>query len=218
MALEALTYHQLGALRGSLFAWAERFHIEPRLLAAILLTERQQYHLPEALRAIHRAGHGILDLIGMASKSAAQYIDTTKGWSDLCAWLNCSRGFCRIKWETAETAWRMHKARGGTLIDERIICHHTLDADLSIAVSGLILDELARQWEPHFPTIRGDVEILATLYNVSDFTNKPPHPNPAPGGSVLRSVVDGVEYIPEPFGIRAGRIYHSKMMGDFLCR
>lgn len=216
MALEGLVYHQLGALRGPLLQWAEAFDLDARMVAAILVVERQQYHLPQALRAICRAGNTLLDLVGVWGKPAAEYVDSTRGWAGLESWLRCSRGFCRIKWETAEAAWARHKARGGVLVDERIICHHTLDAGMSIAVSCMILDELARQWEPTVSKIRYLVPIMATLYNVSNFANKPPHSLPRVGGSMLGVVADGVYISESSFGDRVETVYYSRAMSAFM--
>lgn len=212
--LEEFVYRQLIPLRRDIFAWSEVFGVDPAVVAAVLVVERQQYHLPQALRAIRRAGHSALDLLRLAATAAG---DNTGTWRGLVSWLGCSRGFCRIKFDTAAEAWRRHRSRvERPVLGEMDICHHEASPALSVAVSCMILDELARQWEPVVPDIRQRPEILATLYNVSDFANKPPHADPRVGGSVLDVVVDGIVYHAEPFGIRVVRVMQSRKLRGYL--
>lgn len=212
--LEMFVYAQLGPLRPALRYWTGAFNLDMCMVASILIVERQQYHLPDALRAIRRAGHTFFDLCRMIRFPGH---DTTKSpWTNLPDWLNCSRGFCRIKLDTAIEAWHRHRGRPDPLITEMDLCHHDVDASLSVAVSCMILDELARQWETEVPNIRHSVSILSTLYNVSNFHNKKPHSAPSVGGSILDVVVDGVPFGGEYFGERVVRVYNSTTMQRWM--
>ena len=210
-SLEAFVYEQLDTHRESVFHWAEVFNLDPLLVASILIVERQQYHLPDARRAVHRAGHACLDLVQMVGKLLPS--DTTRrAWEGLILWVNCSRGFCRINFDTAAEAWARHRSRvNPPILSEMDICRHDQYPDLSVAVSCRS-EELARQWEPFVPTVRYLPRIMATLYNVSNFENKRPHPFPAVGGSVMDVIVDGRHVEGEVFGNRVFLVVQSDNM------
>lgn len=209
-AIEALTYHQLRQLWPIIQNYAGRFRLDPYLVASILVVERQQYHLPTMVRAVRRLIHRGLDLVELIR----QPVHVSDRWWGVVSWVNCSRSFCRIRWETAEAAWRRHCRRmdRAAIFTELELCQHTADHRLAVGVSCMILDELARQWEPEVPRIREDVAIMATLYNISDFQNKQPHKSPQIGGSILDMVSDSHYYENTPFGERVKIVFNSNNM------
>jgi len=214
--LENFVYRQLNPLRPAIEYWSEVFDLDMVLVASILVVERQQYHLPEAMRAVRRMGHSVLDLMHMVGGCVGE--DTTKrAWRGLMAWVNCSRGFCRIKFDTATEAWNRHRQRHSRpLLSEMDICNHETNPFLSVAVSCVILDELAHQWFFAVRCIRKQPAIMATLYNISDFNNKQPHPYPQSGGSVMETIIDGVDFEGVPFGDRVAAVMKSENMKKWM--
>lgn len=183
--------------------------VDPKLVASITFVERFQYHGKEVSQAINRNLYTVFDLLQMKGP----VVFGRKVWTNIEDWVNCSRGYCRIKWQTAMRAWELRgKSLGVTDMD---ICEHTHNNRLSVKISSMILNAYIWQWSP-FVDISKDVEILATLYNVSDFTNKPAHPHPRPGGSVGSIIVDGVLLENLNFAERVKRVYNSREMHSFM--
>ena len=71
-------------------------------------------------------------------------------------------------------------------------------------------------WGPFVPNIRERVDILGTLYNISDFCNKKPHSNPQSGGSILPIIIDGQYIENKCFGDRVKLVYNSQSIEKFM--
>lgn len=194
--IEKVVHHQLSDLGGSIREYSAQFGLDASAVAAILYTERVQYHLPTMAAAVHRAGHTLVDLFSRLSEK----IVTGENWRGVNAWLNCSRSFCRIKWETAKRAMQLQPKPWQ--VSELELCRHTHDDRLAVKVACLILATHVRQWAP-FVDISRDTAILATLYNISDFQNKKPHGAPRVGGSVGCTIAGGELVSDVCFGERA---------------
>ncbi len=209
--LEELAYLQLGQHAAALERAAREFGVPLQAMASILVVERIQYNLPDAMAALQRTGQTVLDLLALAGAP----IDTGLEWRGLSAWVNCSRSWCRIQWETAFRAWEL-SGRESSGITEEQLCAHTHSVAQAMRVAALILRTHAAQWRPMYPRVLDSPGVLGTLYNVSDFRNKAPHPNPRVGGSVLDTVVDG-ELLPGlPFGARVQLAHDSRRMREFI--
>lgn len=207
--LESLVYYQMETLKDSFKKWPICFDLNPRLVASIVVVERLQYHTPEALAVIKRMSLYLLDIIDKWKNP----VKTNEKWTNLSDWINCSRSFCRIKWETAMTAWQM---QGEPFrVSESDLCKHTFDNDLAVKVACLILHVHMEQWKP-FIDLKDRPEILATLYNISDFKNKKPHSNPQIGGSVGDVIADGELYQNLNFADRVMKVYNSSSMYKYV--
>jgi len=173
------------------------------------MVERQQYNLPEILRALRRWGGSLIDLIDLIGDP----IHKGEKWVGVRGWINTSRGFSRIKSETGRRAYMLQQP-GLEFFSGQDLKEYPHSPGLSIKLTSLIIDTHRRQWE-HIAGPLG-VDILATLYNISDFINKQPHGNPQPGGSILSAVVDGEHIHPVCFGERVKLVYRSKRMDKFI--
>ena len=210
--LEDLVYCQMRELLGPLSIWPRLHGVDTKLISSIIMIERQQYNLPQALRVFRRCFCTIQALI---QKSKSKQQDGEK-WQGLKGWINNSRGFSRIKKETAFRALILQPPDSPHYISPAAVEQYSHDPDLSIRLTCLIIATHQRQWF----NFAGELppEILATLYNISDFTNKPPHPNPRSGGSVLPAVIDGYYLENLNFGERVKKVYESRKMSDFVSK
>jgi hypothetical protein len=71
-------------------------------------------------------------------------------------------------------------------------------------------------WVEKVPNIRDQIDILATLYNISDFRNKIPHNNPRSGGSILPVIIDSRYIDGMCFGDRVKKVCLSEKMDSFF--
>ena len=207
--LEDLIYHQIGKYGQDIKAWSIFFSLEPALVSSIILVERQQYNLPQALRVLRRWNCRFLDILDLIGPVAA----IGEKWTGLKDWVNNSRGFSRIKPETANRAYILQQDINKIFTFEELHSYK-YKPEIAIKLTCLILALHKKQWWAMAGELAPD--ILATLYNISDFINKPAHPNPRPGGSVLPALIDGEYLTGLHFGERVLRVYKSTKMRAFI--
>lgn len=181
--------------------WSGFFNVDPLLIVSIIYIERIQYKL-NTIRSL--AKNIILKFEDLANK----FLDN----QEVSEFLNISKGFSHIKFNTAKYLARKYRdiftsLELGTYPDHIDIC---------IKFSCAIIREHILMWEPFVYDIRNKIDILATLYNISDFVNKKPHNNPQCGGSVLPCIIDGIYIEGLCFGDRVKKVYTSKMIQDSI--
>ena len=205
--IESFVYSQLLELKADLKLWSTLYKIDPRTLSAILLVERQQYNLKDARSALKRAVGSICDFIDNHPRQSGDK------WVDLPTWVNNSRGFARIKYETAKRVMMLQPTTACPITPHDLVQYRTTPA-LAIKIAACILRIHLDQWS----TLAGplSLEVLATLYNISDFINKQPHSKPQPGGSILPAIIDGQYIEGLNFGERVLRVYNSEEMARFI--
>lgn len=206
-SIEGFIYGELLELKPYLKLWSTLYDLDVKTVISILFIERQQYNLKDFRSALKRASCSICDYIDNHARPSGDK------WVNIPTWVNNSRGYARIKYETAKRAYFLQRATRSPLTNEELQRYRT-DPGTAIKVACIILHIHRNQWT----NIAGPLSpgVLATLYNISDFTNKTPHSNPQTGGSILPAIIDG-EYIEGlNFGDRVERVYNSNELKNFL--
>lgn len=206
--IEGLVYTQLEGHKLALLYWSTNYGVDIKTLISILVVERQQYNLKNLRQTVKKAAGKLVDLIDRNHPG-----NKTDGWVDLETWVNNSRGFCRIKHNTAIKVMLLQTWEKWPIVRADIE-NYRHRPNIAIKIACQILKVHQQQWK----AAAGDLEpaILATLYNISDFNNKKPHSSPQVGGSILPTIIDG-EYLEGlNFGQRVEKVYNSKKLKEFL--
>jgi len=204
-SLEDFIYHQISKHKDCILNECDVFQVDVKLLTSILYVERIQYNLPTIRSKIHRLKLLTLDLVDRVTNP--KYILPEQAVT-LTDWINTSRGFSHIKFKTARYLYLKK------VITSSELSKYKFNPEFAIRIACAILREHKKQWN-EFINVLNEIKILSTLYNISNFKNRNPHPNPRVGGSKLPCIVDG-KYIEDIcFGERCEMVYKSKSMYNF---
>lgn len=203
--IEEYCYNEIFEHYSDIIKYCNEFSLDYKLVISIIYTERCQYGCSFLRRALKGLAIELVSLLSPAE--LAKKIDVTKDELTLSNWVNHSRGFSHIKMTTLSTAY--HRVKQYYLLDNYKVCNYTETPSNGIYATCIILRALIDQWEEY--CIESNIPVLATLFNISNFTNKLPHPNPRVGGSVMPTIIDS-ELITDEFGTRVTAVYHSKTL------
>lgn len=209
--LEAIVYFQMAKHIDSVLVYCKAFSIDPKALLSILFVERIQYQLPSIYANLRKIKCSFLNMLDIAQfKSEDEY---KKPISD---WLNCSRGFTHIKWHTARVAHNIINDQSIFKLSD--LSSYRDDPDRAIKIMCIILMIHIESWKNSYPDIDKPegVDILGTLFNISDLKSAFPHSHPKSGGSELDHICDGVYFKSIIFGDRVKMTYNSKAMTEFF--
>lgn len=182
--------------------YSNSFNVDLKLIVSLIFVERIQYKLDK-----------VRDIAKKVIFKFEDIIKTFYNNDDIIAFFNSSKGFCHIKFGTAR--YLVRKYRDSNILTDLELGTYHENIEISIKFSCAIINEHILMWINKVPDIRSKIDILATLYNVSDFENKIPHNNPQSGGSILPIIIDGLYIENMCFGDRVKAVYYSKKMNEF---
>lgn len=197
--IEDFVYEEIRKQYHFIDRYSKEFEVDPRLIVGLIFVERIQYKL---------------DIIrSLAHKIKFRFEDITKIFcndKNVTEFFNTSKGFSHIKFGTARY-----------LVNRRVLTDLELgtypdNIETCIKFCCAIVREHILMWQVCVPDIRDRIDILATLYNISDFENKPPHDNPKSGGSKLPVIIDGQYLEGLCFGDRVKKTCLSEKMDLFF--
>ena len=194
---ETLLWNELDKIGHPLICWSSFYKVSPSLVASILYVEMQQYSLFNVGNVLRRLKLGLTTL------------SFTHAPGNLAMRMNLSLGVAHIKPMTISRATRFVQMRFGEPLDT-----YAQDPNIAIRYICGILRAFISQWAPDVDLTHRP-EILATLYNISDFGNKFPHPNPQVGGFIAPLFVDGFLTRNLCFGARVALVQTSEFMRLF---
>lgn len=202
--LEDYVYEEIRKQYHFIDRYSKDFGVDPRLIVGLIFVERIQYKLDAVRFLAHRIKFKFEDFTKIFCNN-----------EDVSEFFNTSKGFSHIKFGTARYLVRKYRDRGGILSDFELGTYPN-NIEICIKFSCAIIKEHILMWVEKVPNIRDCIDILATLYNISDFENKIPHGSPLSGGSILPVIIDGQYIKGVCFGDRVKQTCLSEKMDLFF--